>query len=333
LALPRRWLQHVQAPQSEAELDALRRSVVRGAPVGESPWQQRTAKRLGSARAVLAYRRTRAEMPARVEEVHHAEQEGIEFMFLVAPVAILGDQKNWVLEQRKDFYEAMDGIKRDMVVQRETIYEGPRWPMIQKRGPGVYGPATEINERNRVINAMLENTVVNADFNAQPMKDVAAFLANAGKVNIQVDPRAKVGDKAAADLEVTFHARQMKLASALAWITRLNSLRYTVRDEVILITDKAHLEDFKVTAVYDISDITAPISESSQVPEFEMTLPSINARRIGYGFYRPSDYWYWHGIGPYTGAFFLDFATVNRYFMTDEEVKDMVDALLEGEDK
>ncbi len=56
----------------------------------------RTAKRLGAAAAICAYRRTRAEMPARIEEIAHAEQEGIEFAFLVAPLAILGDQSGWV---------------------------------------------------------------------------------------------------------------------------------------------------------------------------------------------------------------------------------------------
>ncbi len=47
VALPRDWRRHVQTPQSEAELAALRRSVVRGAPFGEAWWQERTAKRLG----------------------------------------------------------------------------------------------------------------------------------------------------------------------------------------------------------------------------------------------------------------------------------------------
>ena len=56
----------------------------------------RTAKRLGSRRAVLAYRRSKDEMPARIEETHHAEQEGIEFMFLVSPVELLGDEDNWL---------------------------------------------------------------------------------------------------------------------------------------------------------------------------------------------------------------------------------------------
>ena len=56
----------------------------------------RTAKRLGAAHAICAYRRTKAEMPARVEEIEHAEEEGIEFHFLLAPLEILGDDKGWV---------------------------------------------------------------------------------------------------------------------------------------------------------------------------------------------------------------------------------------------
>ncbi|HOI49047.1 MAG TPA: FAD-dependent oxidoreductase, partial [Prolixibacteraceae bacterium] len=46
----------------------------------------RTAKRLGAERAMIIYRRSRDEMPARVEEVHHAEEEGIEFINLTNPV-------------------------------------------------------------------------------------------------------------------------------------------------------------------------------------------------------------------------------------------------------
>jgi putative transposase len=45
-ALPRNWSKHVQSPQTDAELEALRRSVVRGQPFGEESWQQQTAKRL-----------------------------------------------------------------------------------------------------------------------------------------------------------------------------------------------------------------------------------------------------------------------------------------------
>ncbi len=56
----------------------------------------RTAKRLGADQAVIAYRRGKAEMPARVEEVHHAEQEGIIFELLVAPLEVQGNAEGWV---------------------------------------------------------------------------------------------------------------------------------------------------------------------------------------------------------------------------------------------
>ena len=55
----------------------------------------RTALRLG-ADVTVAYRRTEKELPARVEEVHHAKQEGIIFRMLTNPVAILGDERGWV---------------------------------------------------------------------------------------------------------------------------------------------------------------------------------------------------------------------------------------------
>lgn len=55
----------------------------------------RTAKRLG-AEAVIVYRRSEAELPARKEEVHHAKEEGIEFRMLTNPVRVVGDDKGWV---------------------------------------------------------------------------------------------------------------------------------------------------------------------------------------------------------------------------------------------
>jgi glutamate synthase (NADPH) small chain len=55
----------------------------------------RTAQRMGAQRVTIVYRRTRAEMPARKEEVHHAEQEGIHFEELAAPLAILGNDRHW----------------------------------------------------------------------------------------------------------------------------------------------------------------------------------------------------------------------------------------------
>ncbi len=55
----------------------------------------RTAKRLG-AEATIVYRRSEAELPARVEEVHHAKEEGIEFRMLTNPTRVIGDEKGWV---------------------------------------------------------------------------------------------------------------------------------------------------------------------------------------------------------------------------------------------
>lgn len=55
----------------------------------------RTAARLG-AEVTIVYRRSKAELPARVEEVHHAEEEGIIFHLLTNPTEIVGDEKGWV---------------------------------------------------------------------------------------------------------------------------------------------------------------------------------------------------------------------------------------------
>ncbi len=56
----------------------------------------RTSKRLGADESVIVYRRALEQMPARVEEVHHAEQEGIRFEMLTAPTEVLGDEEGWV---------------------------------------------------------------------------------------------------------------------------------------------------------------------------------------------------------------------------------------------
>ena len=56
----------------------------------------RTALRLGAKSVKVVYRRTENELPARVEEVHHAKEEGVEFCFLTNPVEVLGDEKGWV---------------------------------------------------------------------------------------------------------------------------------------------------------------------------------------------------------------------------------------------
>ncbi len=56
----------------------------------------RCAKRLGAKEVSIIYRRGMKELPARQEEVHHAQEEGITFRMLTNPIQVLGDENNWV---------------------------------------------------------------------------------------------------------------------------------------------------------------------------------------------------------------------------------------------
>jgi len=58
----------------------------------------RTALRLGADEVHNVYRRSRKEMPAREEEIHHAKEEGIIFDILTLPVKYIGDKRDWVKE-------------------------------------------------------------------------------------------------------------------------------------------------------------------------------------------------------------------------------------------
>jgi glutamate synthase (NADPH/NADH) small chain len=56
----------------------------------------RSALRLGADKVYIVYRRTEKEMPARIDEIHHAQEEGIEFHLLTSPIKIIGDDKGEV---------------------------------------------------------------------------------------------------------------------------------------------------------------------------------------------------------------------------------------------
>jgi glutamate synthase (NADPH/NADH) small chain len=110
----------------------------------------RVARRLGS-QVTVVYRRSEAEMPARLEEIHHAKEEGVEFRLLTAPVRILGDERGWVrgLEcQRMELGEpGEDGRRRpisvagsEFVIETETVVEAlgntPN-PLLRRATPGL----------------------------------------------------------------------------------------------------------------------------------------------------------------------------------------------------
>ncbi len=66
----------------------------------------RTALRLGAETSRIVYRRSRTEVPARGAEVHHAEEEGVEFYFLTAPTKFIGNEKGRVV--------GMEGLKMEL---------------------------------------------------------------------------------------------------------------------------------------------------------------------------------------------------------------------------
>lgn len=85
----------------------------------------RTSRRLGAERSIIVYRRTEKEMPARVEEIHHAKEEGVEFIMLAAPLEILEDESGWVkglLCQRMELGEAdASGRRRPVPIEGDTF--------------------------------------------------------------------------------------------------------------------------------------------------------------------------------------------------------------------
>ncbi len=88
----------------------------------------RTALRLGAEKVILAYRRSRDEMPARAEEIHHADEEGVDFHLLTVPVEFLGDEDSWVraaVMQKMELGEPDDSGRRRPVPIEGSEYETP----------------------------------------------------------------------------------------------------------------------------------------------------------------------------------------------------------------
>lgn len=105
----------------------------------------RTARRMGAERAMIVYRRSEAEMPARVEEIKHAKEEGVEFLTLCNPVEYKGDENGRVrsmLVQRMELGEpdasgrrspvpvegAIDEIQVDVVIVSVGVSPNPLIP-------------------------------------------------------------------------------------------------------------------------------------------------------------------------------------------------------------
>ena len=113
----------------------------------------RTALRLG-AEVHIVYRRSEEELPARVEEVHHAKEEGIIFDLLTNPVEILGDEKGWV--------KGMKCVKMEL---GEPDASGRRRPVEIKGSEFILDVDTVIMSLGTSPNPLISSTTEGLDVN------------------------------------------------------------------------------------------------------------------------------------------------------------------------
>lgn len=88
----------------------------------------RTAKRMGAERAMIVYRRSMEEMPARLEEIHHAQEEGVEFLNLSNPISYTANEEGRVCNmrlQRMELGEPDASGRRSPVVIEGAEYDVP----------------------------------------------------------------------------------------------------------------------------------------------------------------------------------------------------------------
>jgi glutamate synthase (NADPH/NADH) small chain len=99
----------------------------------------RTARRLGAERAMIIYRRSESEMPARLEEIKHAKEEGVELLMLTAPVAILSENGGWAAALRclrMELGEPDASGRRKPVPVEGTEYDIPADVVVNAVGTG-----------------------------------------------------------------------------------------------------------------------------------------------------------------------------------------------------
>jgi len=99
----------------------------------------RCAKRLGAEEAYIIYRRSRQEMPARIEEIENAEEEGVTFHLLTNPVKLYGDERGWLKEIeliKNEFGEPDASGRRRPVPIKDSNYRMPIDTIVVAIGQG-----------------------------------------------------------------------------------------------------------------------------------------------------------------------------------------------------
>ena len=107
----------------------------------------RSALRLGAEEVCIVYRRSREELPARLEEIENAEEEGIICKFLAAPIRFIGDEKSWV--------KAMECICMELGPPDES---GRRRPVAVKGSEFIMDTDTVIVAIGRTPNPIIQST-------------------------------------------------------------------------------------------------------------------------------------------------------------------------------
>jgi glutamate synthase (NADPH) small chain len=115
----------------------------------------RMARRLGAESVYLVYRRTEKEMPARIEEVHHAKEEGIEFCLLQSPRRVIGDENHIV--------KAVECLHYRL---GEPDASGRRSPVPIKGSEFQIEVDTVIIAIGNITNPLIRQTTPNLEFNS-----------------------------------------------------------------------------------------------------------------------------------------------------------------------
>lgn len=99
----------------------------------------RTVKRLGAKEVYIVYRRSKEEVPARLEELEHAEEEGVRLQLLTSPVEVVGDTDGHVTAlrcQRFELGEADESGRRSPVAVENSVFDMPVDMVIMAIGQG-----------------------------------------------------------------------------------------------------------------------------------------------------------------------------------------------------
>ena len=110
----------------------------------------RTALRLGASEVYIVYRRGEAELPARLEEIHHAKEEGVIFKLLTNPTEIIGDDTHWV-----------QGLKCVEMELGEPDSSGRRKPQVKANSEFVLDMDCVIMAIGQSPNPLIKNSTEN----------------------------------------------------------------------------------------------------------------------------------------------------------------------------